>query len=57
MLLCSHEQMLTITLGSSPVTYNGLSKGVYTLTIQATCPGQKLQGGPKQRTQFKIELK
>ncbi|XP_065915984.1 sushi repeat-containing protein SRPX-like isoform X4 [Dysidea avara] len=30
---------------TSPVTYTGLSRGRYRVTVQAACPGQRFQGG------------
>jgi len=40
--------------GTSPMTYTGLSKGRYRITIQAACPGQTFQDGTRKRMRFTI---
>ncbi|XP_065915987.1 GLIPR1-like protein 1 [Dysidea avara] len=39
---------------TSPLTYTGLSRGRYRVTIQAACPGQRFQDGSSKRVRFSV---
>ena len=58
-----HIYLLYFTLylitGKSPVIYTGLSPGRYCLTVQAACPNQSYQKGPKnsKKIRFMVSIK
>ena len=45
---------MCVYLGTSPMTYTGLSEGRYRFVVRAACPGQRLLSGPRNVAHFTI---
>ena len=47
---------MCVYLGTSPMTYTGLSVGTHRFVVRAVCPGQKLLSGPRNSARFRIVI-
>ena len=45
---------MCVYLGTSPMTYTGLSEGKYRFVVRVACPGQRLLSGPRDVARFTI---